>query len=743
MTRWHPLSTYDEQRKVQEEVTTQARGGRKTTRRLSVIVCTYNRRNLVLALLSSLRRQSLPCEQFEVIVIDNGSTDGTFQAIQSYISLEEQQRPAEEEGWSMHCLVEPQNGLAHARNLGLRVALGEIVVFLDDDTIVDTRFLERLLLAYEETGADAVGGPVEIRWEAARPYWLSNDLLAMLGHFVPFRTRTQLPAALTFSTSSFSVKTTALRLIGGFTPFLSKRLNAPISMEVADVCRRLRKAGYTLWYEPSAITVHRVRRARLERAFLVGRAYWQGRSEILAQYAATDQENEPAKHTLFATFRAVLPEINEIAQIALLHRPLLSLARKSANERLLAAIAQAHAWGRVRQQFSLLDHAPAMMRVPAVQFVRAGEHDAAFLIQELRRQGVHCTTTTARLSLAWLWRHRARQKQAIGVLHFYCPGAFELNHWQRQRLLCKLWLAQRLGIPIVTTDAGGWWQSVRGLRAFARRAFEQKMLTCSTIVLAYTRHPEQLYPDPQMRRRVRPLTHPGLYGVIQEPLPRAQAHTRLGLPSHPAFVYLCLAYMHSEREVMHLIATFCDMQSRLLQQGVSVQVEPLLLLVGTPVDRKQPLAVLKRAALHPSIHTFITWREEDLPLYMGAANALVLPHLLSISAGMLDTAVLFYSYGCIVIAPDLPRFHGMLPSHACLLYDPASRASFVQVLSAAQGHMYQFKEQEVALETHKGWQRCARHLTELYTLLMNSDLPHHSHYAHSVPLRPQETHMKR
>src|SRR5713226_4862864 len=194
---------------------------RGTAPRCSVILCTYNRRNLVLSTLASLRRQTLPYDQFEVIVIDNGSTDGTLNAVRTYVEAGSQQPKKSKDTWRVQCLSEPQNGLAHARNTGLLAASGDIAVFLDDDTIADPHFLERLLIAYEETGADAIGGRVELRWEAPRPHWLTDGLLDMLGCFAPNPMRMQLQECSSFSSSSFSIKVEALRSVGYFSPFLS------------------------------------------------------------------------------------------------------------------------------------------------------------------------------------------------------------------------------------------------------------------------------------------------------------------------------------------------------------------------------------------------------------------------------------------------------------------------------------------------------------------------------------------
>ena len=145
--------------------------------RLSIIICTYNRRNMVLTTLASLRKQTLPYEIFEIIVVDNGSTDGTLPALQTYLQADIHTDKHPAEIWQVKCFQELHHGLTYARLTGLQVARGEIVVFLDDDTIVDPHYLERLLQAYDETDADAIGSCVELRGEIARPYWFTSDLL--------------------------------------------------------------------------------------------------------------------------------------------------------------------------------------------------------------------------------------------------------------------------------------------------------------------------------------------------------------------------------------------------------------------------------------------------------------------------------------------------------------------------------------------------------------------------------------
>ncbi|HVB23384.1 MAG TPA: glycosyltransferase [Ktedonobacteraceae bacterium] len=743
--------------------------------RLSVILCTYNRCNLVLSALASLRRQTLPYEQFEVIVIDNGSTDGTINTVREYVRAGTLPDKAPEDIWQVQCLSEPHNGLAYARHTGLLVAASEIVVFLDDDTIADPHLLEHLLNTYEETGADAIGGSVELRWEASRPHWLTDDLLDMLGYYAPAPTRLQIQEGSSFSSSNFSVKIEALRSIGSFSPFLSKRMQVPTSMEIQDLCNRLHGAGYSLWYEPGAAVAHRVPKARLKRAYFVGRAYWQGRSEALTQYAGAMRAGQTMRYAKAPVVKSVLHELRDILHLALVQRPLLHLAARPSSERLLAEMEQARCWGHLRQRLQFLEHAPPEVTTPAVLLVRSPEQDqtAELLARSLALQDVACTTSFIDIPIAWLWRHRAYDGQAMGIVHFYRPGAFNPTRHQLQGFWLRLWLARHWGIRIVTTDTGGWWQCTRNLRFLSRRMLERNLMQQSDVVLTYTRQPAQLYADKKLRRRVRCLPHPGFRGSYAAPVDRLAAYKQLGLPPDAGFVYLCFAHTHTERELLHLMRAFdevkqhclsspennaqlpnsstaardkkrtfrrdarrlgsqsrsghsAESRSAALQEAQEQKVHaanPQLLIVGLPPEKRQgryELRLYKLAASNSSIHLCMSpVAQDDIPLYMGAADAIVLPHFALPNAGMLETALLALSFERVVIAPNLPRFRGMLPPRASILYDPNSQKSLVQACISAQNLHYHMNDKESsALDAESGWGQYAHRVLKIYRQLL-------------------------
>src|SRR4051812_38260125 len=98
----------------------------------SIVICSYNRLDHLLASVESALRQSIPSDNYEVVVVDNASTDGTAEAIQNLT----------EKHPNLRYLYETRLGLATARNTGWQAAQGTYVAFLDDDAKAESNWLE-------------------------------------------------------------------------------------------------------------------------------------------------------------------------------------------------------------------------------------------------------------------------------------------------------------------------------------------------------------------------------------------------------------------------------------------------------------------------------------------------------------------------------------------------------------------------------------------------------------------------
>lgn len=113
---------------------------------VSVVLCTYNRASRLSSCLDALQNQSLPNDQYEVIVVNDGSKDNTARVLL---------------GYNFTVITnKPNQGLAQSRNNGASASRADIIAFTDDDCVPDARWLENLLTQYADPSVMAVGGKI-------------------------------------------------------------------------------------------------------------------------------------------------------------------------------------------------------------------------------------------------------------------------------------------------------------------------------------------------------------------------------------------------------------------------------------------------------------------------------------------------------------------------------------------------------------------------------------------------------
>ena len=131
---------------------------------ISVIICTYNRAELLTKALASMEQLDVPTNvAWELLVVDNNSNDSTRDVVTDY---------AQRGKLPIRYLFEPQQGKMHAVNLGINEARGRIVAFTDDDVLFDSHWLDALLKAFEQYNCAGVGGRVIATWDFPKPKWL-------------------------------------------------------------------------------------------------------------------------------------------------------------------------------------------------------------------------------------------------------------------------------------------------------------------------------------------------------------------------------------------------------------------------------------------------------------------------------------------------------------------------------------------------------------------------------------------
>jgi glycosyltransferase involved in cell wall biosynthesis len=242
---------------------------------MSVVVCTHNRAGYLGAVLDALSAQTDPPAGFEVILVDNASTDDTS-------SVAAEHPIARGEDPAFRYVFEPTLGLSAARNRGVNEAAGEIVAFLDDDAIPAPRWAAAILHAFDESTAGAVGGRVNLRYEAVRPEWLTPELELYLTRVdwddppgpLDLTRRWVAGANIAFRRS--------LLCTHQFDPDLGRTGESLLSGEEIELCRRLGAEGWSTVWAPDAVAEHLVPARRATLTYLRERAFAGGKSAALA-----------------------------------------------------------------------------------------------------------------------------------------------------------------------------------------------------------------------------------------------------------------------------------------------------------------------------------------------------------------------------------------------------------------------------------------------------------------------------
>ena len=242
----------------------------------SIIVCTYNRAGILQEVIKRLRGQNYPAEAFEILVIDNNSTDETKQIVKKIISEPEPLLRYEKE---------ERRGITYARNRGAQVARFPYLAYLDDDCIVEAGWLSNLVSGFDlDEKVSIVAGRITVDYSNQKiPHWIGEKSERWLGKYdFPGTEPRILDNPLYVCEGNMAIKHNAWEDSGGFLGMDQFSSPHVAAQEIVYLLDEVKKRGGKVAFVPKASANHLTKIPTQQE--IVKRAYWHGISDGILDY---------------------------------------------------------------------------------------------------------------------------------------------------------------------------------------------------------------------------------------------------------------------------------------------------------------------------------------------------------------------------------------------------------------------------------------------------------------------------
>ncbi len=236
---------------------------------ISVVVCTYNRAQLLEQALKSLHEQALDPALYEIVVVDNNSSDNTRAVAESF----------SRRMLNFRYCFEGTQGLSHARNRGWRQARGEYVGYIDDDCKVPAQWLSVAKNIIQQISPAAFGGPYFAFFDTEKPRWFKDSYgSSSHGSKARFLQDDEYLAG-----GNIVIRKTVLGNLGGFDPNLGMSGGCIAYGEETLLLRRMRAdlPGEHIYYDPRLYVYHLVNAEKMSMRWIMRQRFAGGRYAYL------------------------------------------------------------------------------------------------------------------------------------------------------------------------------------------------------------------------------------------------------------------------------------------------------------------------------------------------------------------------------------------------------------------------------------------------------------------------------
>ena len=216
---------------------------------LSVILCTYNRERYLYNVLHSLAAGT--CRDYEIVLVNNNSTDGTEAECRRF--------QTDHPDVAFRYCIENQQGLSYARNRGIQESQGEVLVYVDDDALVNPEYLQTYADFFRQhPEAMAAGGPILPQYDGCEePHWMSHYTRQLVTGKLDLGSRErEFPNGAFPGGGNAAYRKEVFDQVGLFNVELGRKGNSLIGAEEKDLFDKMTSRGIRFYYLPTAILYH-------------------------------------------------------------------------------------------------------------------------------------------------------------------------------------------------------------------------------------------------------------------------------------------------------------------------------------------------------------------------------------------------------------------------------------------------------------------------------------------------------